>query len=58
MGSSLFKKIMNIPKEKLGDQKYMLVGMLKKSVQGDGKRNDYNCINKGVISRTMCVTSM
>jgi hypothetical protein len=30
MGFSFFRKIMNIPKEKQGDHKYMLVGMSKK----------------------------
>ena len=26
---------------------------VEKSVQGDAKRNEYNCIKEGVISRTM-----
>ena len=31
---------------------------VQKSVQGDGKRNEYNCIEGGVISTTTCIRSM
>ena len=31
---------------------------VEKSVQGDGKRNEYNCIEEGIISRTICITRM
>ena len=31
---------------------------VEKSVEGDGKRNEYNCIKEGVISRTMCIIGL
>ena len=35
------------------------VGMdAEKSVQGDRKINEYNCIKEWVISTTMCITGM
>lgn len=35
------------------------VGMdVEEILQGDGKRNEYNCIEEGVISTTMCIIGM
>ena len=31
---------------------------VEKSVQGDGKRNEYNCIAGGAIPTTTCITGM
>ena len=31
---------------------------VEKSVQGDGKINEYNCIKGEVISTTMCIIGM
>ena len=42
----------------MGGSKIHVNKDVKKSVKGDGKRNEYNYIEEGVILTTMCIIGM
>jgi hypothetical protein len=55
---SFIREIMNIPRDKKGENQYMLVVMSKKMYKEMVKKNEHNCIVGGAISTTMRIRGM
>ena len=54
----VFQENYETSKGEIGGSAKHVVRDVQKSVQGDGKGNEYNCIEGGVISTTTCIRGM
>jgi hypothetical protein len=49
---------LKIPRDKQGENQYLVGRDVKKSVEEDGKRNKHNCVTRGAIPTTMYIGGM